>query len=213
MAVLTPEAPQDLDIIDRVSIHPSVAAAAADALAAGHANVNPENLAIGAVQTDASVASALERQNISVEAFQLAVTTATGRDYDSPVTYHPFYSPSTRHMLETAVGLAERSGRTLTGRHILLSVIEEGDGVLDEVFNSLKVNADQFTDDLRQPIADPFEAETETSPLVVSMKGLLNEIKGESELESEVAARINELREQIRQYKESIKQELASAVS
>lgn len=216
MATLTPEAPRDVDIITRVGKDPSVVAGAKDAFAAGHNIVFSENLAIGAAKTDPIVSGALERQGVTVDAFGKAITAASGRDYNVHITYRaePVYPPVTRHVLEASVGLADRSGSPWEGRHIFLSVLNEGNAAVEQAMSVLGIDAHRLVDELRQPPVDLLKAEGQDQqpPIVASMRGLLAELDGQNDaIVEEVTRYIEELRARLKAYKEKEAKEPVAA--
>lgn len=205
MAAFTPEAPQDQDITVRVAGFPGYIAGIQDAFDAGHEMVYPENLVNGAAKTDPHVARALGRQGVTVETFTVAVTLESGRDYDYPLdaSARAVVPPGSKDLLKEAVGLAERSGDHLLGRHVILSAMQKGNTHVENALSSLNVDTARFGEDLKQPPVDPLEEATQgDSRLSTSLRGLLEEVNGDSELEVAVAERIGMLLEDIRIYKE-----------
>jgi ATP-dependent Clp protease ATP-binding subunit ClpC len=123
----------------------SLAYAQEEARRLNHRYIGTEHLLLGLVREENSVAARVLRSlGVEADAVRAAVEDITGRG-DQTVGSQIGLSARTKRIIELAVNQARGMGNSYIGtEHLLLGIVEDGEGVAIEVLKSLGVTAERI---------------------------------------------------------------------
>jgi ATP-dependent Clp protease ATP-binding subunit ClpC len=129
----------------------------ADAL--NHNFVGTEHLLLGLIRLGQGVAvNVLQKLGLDLETVRLEVTKQVGRGPEQNTTGNIPYTPRVKKVLALALKEAKALNHTYVGtEHILLGLLQEGDGVASRVLKNLEVEVELTRKEVLQELAPNFQ--------------------------------------------------------
>lgn len=132
-----------------------------------HNFAGTEHLLLGIIQLDQGCAvTVLQKMGLKLDAVRAEVEKQVGTGPDQKTIGNIPYTPRVKKVLAIAAKEAKALNHTYVGtEHLLLGLLQEGDGIAARVLQSFKVDIAQTRQEILKELDPNFEAHKETVPI------------------------------------------------